>query len=213
MRALMLALAGILICAAAAAAQTVIDVENPRSAGPPVQDQPQAAPQVQTQSAPAREAPAQSKDDEPLPPAGGGRFTFNRIDNGVLRLDTQTGEVAVCRAQSPGWICQDVPDKRSEQELEAARRRADLAAIEALTSEVARLRDEIASLKREVAALKEPPPPRPPADLAPPGKDGDAVIRLPTQQDIARARDFIEKAWHRVVDMITAVQKDMMQKS
>jgi hypothetical protein len=38
------------------------------------------------------------------------------------------------------------------------------------------------------------------------------MIRLPTHDDVARARAFIEKTWHRLVDMITAVQKDMMQK-
>ena len=210
MRASMLALAGILICAATPAlAQTVIDVEGQRSAEPPVQDQPQAQPQVQP--APAVEAPAEPKDDG-APPAGGGRFTFNRIGNGFARLDTQTGEVAYCRAQNAGWICQNVSEKRAEPEPDAARQRADLAALQALTSEVARLQDEVASLRREVAALKEPPPPRPPADLTQPNKSGDALIKLPTQDDIARARDFIEKTWHRLVEMISALQKDMMQR-
>jgi hypothetical protein len=226
MRASMLAIAGILICSASvASAQAVIDVEGQRAAQPPVQE---SQPQVPPQPAPRTESPVQPKDDSAAPPADGGRFTFNRIDNGFLRLDTQSGQVAYCRQQAASWACQAVPENRSGLEADVARLQSDMAALKALQSDIsalktdmtalktlksdiARLQDEIAAVRREVAALKEPPPPRPPADLTPPGKDGDAVIKLPTQGDVARARAFIEKTWLRLVEMITAVQ-DMMQK-
>jgi len=201
MRASMLALAGILICSAyAASAQAVIDVEGQRAAQPPVQDQPAAQPQPQP------------KDESPAASAGGGRFTFNRIDNGFLRLDTQSGQVAYCRTQTAGWSCQAVPENRSELEADVARLQADVKDLKAVKSDIVSLHDEIAALRREVAALKEPPPPRPPADLTPPDKGPDVTIRLPTHEDVARARAFIEKTWHRLVEMITAVQKDVMQK-
>jgi hypothetical protein len=201
MRASMLALAGILICSAyAASAQAVIDVEGQRAAQPPVQDQPAAQPQPQP------------KDESPAASAGGGRFTFNRIDNGFLRLDTQSGQVAYCRTQTAGWSCQAVPENRSELEADVARLQADVKDLKAVKSDIVRLHDEIATLRQEVAALKEPPPPRPPADLTAPDKGPDVTIRLPTHEDVARARAFIEKTWHRLVEMIIAVQKDMMQK-
>jgi hypothetical protein len=236
MRASMLAFAGILVCAASAAsAQAVIDVEGLRAAQPAqdqpgAQPQPRVVPQVVPQATPKVESTVQSKEDSPAAPAGGGRFTFNRIDNGFLRLDTQSGEVAYCRAQAAGWACQAVPENRSGLEADVARLQSDLTALKTLQSdisalqtevtalktlksEIARLQDEIAAVRREVAALKEPPPPRPPADLTAPGKSDDVVIKLPTHEDIARARNFIEKTWHRLVEMITAVQKDVMQKS
>jgi hypothetical protein len=236
MRASMLAFAGILVCAASAAsAQAVIDVEGLRAAQPAqdqpgAQPQPRVVPQVVPQATPKVESTVQSKEDSPAAPAGGGRFTFNRIDNGFLRLDTQSGEVAYCRAQAAGWACQAVPENRSGLEADVARLQSDLTALKTLQSdisalqtevtalktlksEIARLQDEIAAVRREVAALKEPPPPRPPADLTAPGKSDDVVIKLPTHEDIARARNFIEKTWHRLVEMISAVQKDMMQKS
>lgn len=224
MRASMLALAGILACAASAApAQIVIDMEGQRAAQPPVQDQPappqpQIAPQVVPQVAPQVAPPSkaeispQPKDDSPEAATGGGRFTFNRVDNGFLRLDAQNGQVAYCRAQTAGWSCQAVPENRSELDSDVARLRADMMDLKTLKSDIVRLQDEIAALRREVAALKEPPPPRPPAELTPPDKGGDAVIKLPTHEDVARARAFIERTWHRLVEMITAVQKDMMQK-
>ena len=220
MRASMLALAGILVCAASAAsAQAVIDVEGQRAAQPPVQE-PQ--PHVPPQPAPRTERPVQPKDDSATPPADGGRFTFDRFDNGFLRLDTQSGQVAYCRQQAASWACQAVPENRSGLEADVARLQTDMAALKTLQtdmaalktlkSDIVRLHDEIAALRQEVAALKEPPPPRPPADLTPPGKDGDVVIKLPTHEDIVRARNFIQKTWHRLVDMISAVQKDLMQK-
>jgi hypothetical protein len=233
MRASMLALAGILVCAAAAAsAQAVIDVEGQLGAQPPAQDRPaaqsqpqvvpQVPPQVAPQPTPKVESPVQSKDDSPAVPASGGQFTFNRIDNGFLRLDTQSGQVAYCRRQATSWACQAVPENRSGLEADVARLQTDMAALKTLQtdmaalktlkSDIVRLHDEIAALRQEVAALKEPPPPRPPADLTPPGKDGDVVIKLPTHEDIVRARNFIQKTWHRLVDMISAVQKDLMQK-
>lgn len=213
MRASMLAFAGILVCSASAAsAQAVIDVEGQRAAQPQVQDQPatqpqpqvvpQVIPQVAPQLTPRVESLVPPKGDSPGASAEGGRFTFNRIDNGFLRLDTQNGQVAYCRAQTAGWSCQAVPENRSELDADVAR----------LQSDIARLQDEIAALRREVAALKESPPPRPPADLTSPDKGPDVTIRLPTHEDVARARAFLEKTWHRLVEMITAVQKDMMQK-
>jgi len=222
MRASMLALAGILVCAASAgSAQIVIEVDAQHAAQPPAQDQlatqpqpqtPQAAPQV-AQQAPKVESTAEPKDDGSAAPVAGGRFTFNRIDNGFLRLDTQSGQVAYCRTQTAGWTCQAVSENRSDLEGDVTRLQADMTALKTLKSEIVRLQEEIAALRREVATMKGPPPPRPPTDLTPPDKGPDVTIRLPTQEDVARARAFIEKTWHRLVDMITAMQKDMMQKS
>jgi hypothetical protein len=175
----------------------------------PQVEQQQIQERVQQQPAPGIEAPAQSKADA-TELTQGGRFTLNRVDNGFLRLDTQNGQVAYCRTRTVGWTCQAVPEDRSEPDADVVRLQTEVAALKTLKSDIARLQDEIAALRREVAALKDPPPPRPPADLTP--DKGDVIIKLPTHEDVARAREFIAKTWHRLVDMITAVQKDMMQK-
>ena len=76
------------------------------------------------------------------------------------------------------------------------------------------LAKSIASLKKEIAALREPPPPRPPADLSPQsGNSPDVTIKLPTQEDMARAREFLEDAWRRLVEMFGSVRKDIMRKT
>jgi hypothetical protein len=131
----------------------------------------------------------------PYPPP---RYAFNRVNDGFLRLDNVTGNVAYCGQTPAGWACQAVPEDRA-----------------ALEKEIARLQDEVASLKQEVAALRDPLPPRPPAELskpdsAPPSaKDPDAAQ---LRADMERAKTAVENAWRRLFDMIQAFQKDMMRK-
>jgi hypothetical protein len=225
MRISMLALAVSLVCfAAPAPAQTVIDVEGQKAAPPPA-----AEPST---SQPPAETPELSPDK--LPAAPPSRFTFSRVNNGFLRLDNDSGQVAFCSTQGRGWSCQAASENHPALESQVAGLQDDVAALKKLETEIAalqdgvasvkkmqadivRLRDEVSSLRKEIVALKEPPPPRPPADLAPPAdKGGDVTIKLPTREDVARASAFIQDTlqvtWRRFVDMINSVQKDMMRK-
>jgi len=123
------------------------------------------------------------------------RYTFTRVDDGFLRLDNNSGQIAFCSPHSVGWACQAVPEDRA-----------------ALEKEIARLQDEVASLKTQISALRAPPmPPRPPADLTPPSDNSAEAAKL--REDIERARVAVENAWRRLVDMIVNFQKDMMHKS
>jgi hypothetical protein len=45
-----------------------------------------------------------------------------------------------------------------------------------------------------------------------PDQTGSITIPLPSREDIARARGFIADTWHRLVDLIENLQKDMMRK-
>ena len=139
----------------------------------------------------ASPAPAQ----DGAPPNVASRYSFNRVDDGFLRLDNQTGQIAFCSPHVVGWACQAVPEDRA-----------------ALEKEIARLQGEVASLQSEVAALREPPPPpRPPAELTPPTTDkSEDTTKL--REDLERARAAFEHAWRRLVEMILNFQKDMMRK-
>jgi hypothetical protein len=127
---------------------------------------------------------------QPNPPA---RYAFNRVNDGFLRLDNVTGNVAYCGQTSAGWACQAVPEDRA-----------------ALEKEIARLQDEVTGLKQDVAALRDPPPPRPPADLTPPSANGDEAAKL--RADLERAKVAVKNAWERLVDMLVGFQKDMLRK-
>jgi cell division protein FtsB len=202
MRISMLALAGILTCVAAPlSAQVVIDVEGQKAASPRAQDQDQ----------PQERAPTQV--DENQRPATQSRFSFSRVDNGFLRLDNDTGQVAFCSTQAAGWVCQSGTENRAALETEIASVQKQVASLKELETEIAGLRRDVASLKKEIAALKEPPAPRPPGELAPrPGKGADVTVKLPSHEDLVKARDFIEEAWRRLVEMIATMQKDVMRK-
>jgi hypothetical protein len=139
----------------------------------------------------ASPAPAQ----DGAPPNVPSRYSFNRVDDGFLRLDNSSGQIAFCSPHAVGWACQAVPEDRA-----------------ALEKEIARLQGEVASLKSEIAALREPPPPpRPPAELTPPTTDkSEDATKL--REDLERARAAFEQAWRRLVEMIVNFQKDMMRK-
>lgn len=183
------------------------------------QEQPAPPPAVQAAPPKVEEAPAAVKAPaaaDKAPQAS--RFSFNRVDDGFLRLDNHTGQIAYCSAHTVGWACQAVPEDRA-----------------ALDKEISRLKDEVANLKAQLALLREPPPPRPPADLTPappPGplppmadKGQDRANQDRTNQDSAnqdsaklredleRARLAFENAWRRLVEMIVNLQKDMKRKS
>ena len=137
---------------------------------------------------------AQDQTQDGTPPTAPSRYTFTRVDDGFLRLDNNSGQIAFCSPHSVGWACQAVPEDRA-----------------ALEKEIARLQDEVASLKTQISALRAPPlPPRPPADLTPPSDKSAEATKL--REDIERARAAVENAWRRLVDMIVNFQKDMMHK-
>lgn len=57
---------------------------------------------VLTSPAALAQAPEVGSDDS--------RYSFNRIDDGYLRLDGRTGQVSLCSRGNSGWACQMVPD-------------------------------------------------------------------------------------------------------
>jgi hypothetical protein len=125
-----------------------------------------------------------------------GRFSFHKVDDGFLRLDTRSGQVSLCNHKSLGWACETIPDERS-----------------ALENEIARLQNGNAALKKELLArglaLPETVKPEPP--LAKSDK-GDLELKLPSQADIDRVMTFMERVWRRMVEAANNLQKDLQGK-
>jgi hypothetical protein len=135
-------------------------------------------------------------DDVAAPPLGQPRYSFHKVTDGFLRLDTQTGEVALCGMQPVGWACLAAPEDRA-----------------ALEDEIARLRRENAALKQDLLSRGLPLPSGTMAE--PPAKDdgNHLTIRLPDSADISRMVALADDVWHRLVKAITDVPNQLMHRS
>ena len=149
-------------------------------------------PQREPSASPAPEASPKTDAQKDAPPPPSGRYSFAPADGGYLRLDSTTGQVSVCSQGSVGWACQLVPDERA-----------------ALDSEIARLQDEVVRLKAEAA---KPEPPRPQAELAPRSGQDESRLKLPSREEMEKAKAAFERAWRHFVDMVYDFQKDMTKK-
>jgi hypothetical protein len=124
-----------------------------------------------------------------------GRYTFNKVTDGFIRLDSQTGEVALCGRRAVGWACQAAPEDRA-----------------VLENEIARLRSENAALKKDILSRGLPLPagtmPEPPVV-----RDGDHGPHWAGRSGLDRMVALVGRAWHRLVEVIAQAQRQMLSKS
>src|SRR5262245_20052269 len=127
------------------------------------------------------------------PDSQNGRFLLNPVADGVLRLDTRTGQVSVCSRSDSGWACKLVPDELS-----------------ALETEVARLQEENTRLKKE---RLDRGPPIPDGSGPSPAKPSDPELKLPSDAELDKVISFLEQAWRRLIEMGRNVLKDVEKKN
>jgi hypothetical protein len=124
------------------------------------------------------------------PDTENGRYSFNRIEDGYLRLDQRTGQVSVCARRNMGWSCHPVPDERA-----------------ALEEEIARLQRDNAALKKEMLARGITPPGGPAAQAPAPSER--PALKVPSDAELDRAMAVMERLWKRLVEMVQRWQRDM----
>jgi hypothetical protein len=119
------------------------------------------------------------------PDTENGRYVFNQVPDGMLRLDTRTGQVSLCAKKDTGWACSAVPDER-----------------QALESEITRLQRENGALKKEMVTRGLPLPSgvtgRPPSSQ----RELNLTVPLPSDAEIDRMMSALEKMWKRLTDMV-----------
>jgi hypothetical protein len=124
------------------------------------------------------------------PDAENGRYSFNRVEDGYLRLDQRTGQVSLCSRRNLGWSCHPVPDERA-----------------ALEEEIARLQRDNAALKKEMLARGI----RPPGGSLSQGPTAPEkpAVKTPSEAELDRAMAVMERLWKRLVEMVQRWQREM----
>lgn len=126
------------------------------------------------------------------PDSENGRYAFKDVDSGLLRLDSRTGAVSLCAKRASGWACEAVPDERA-----------------ALETEIARLQRELGTLKQDMLA-RGLPLPGGVATLPPTERQREWNLRvpLPSDAELDRAMNALEKVWKRLIDMVQRTPSD-----
>lgn len=109
-----------------------------------------------------------------------GRYTMTPTKDGVLKLDTKTGSVSLCRSVGTGWSCQGVDETNKG------------------------LRDQLRQLEKENARLRA----RLDKQHLSPGGSGGRKMEMPSEEDVDKAMDFMEKLLGRFKGMVEDLKKD-----
>jgi hypothetical protein len=117
-----------------------------------------------------------------------GRFTMSPVDGGFLRLDKQTGSVAMCARTGTTWGCTPVEDHTPA----------------AAEMELSKLEQENKDLKDRIKALEETLETKPPLNGPPGGK-----VQLPTDQEVDQALDYLERVYKKVRDRMKDLDKPL----
>jgi hypothetical protein len=161
--------------------------------------QDQGTPRATPQETPQAPPPAGAEDN--------GRYSFHRMGDGFVRLDSRTGQLAQCSWGASGWSCKVVPDERA-----------------ALESEIARLQRQNAELKKSLLSRGLELPggitadapvasrPVPPADIPDTSRDNAQAPKAPSEADLDRAIAFMKNVWRRLVEMMAELQRDIQRK-
>jgi hypothetical protein len=122
-----------------------------------------------------------------------------------LRLDTRSGAVSTCANNGNGWACYAVPDERAALDAEIGRLQRDNEKLRAELSQRTDAAPKTAEALPKADALRKP-------EIT--TKDGERKLEipLPSDQDVDRAMNFLERVWRRLIDMAARLQKDATDK-
>ena len=141
-----------------------------------------------------------------MPDSENGRYVLSPVADGVIRLDTRTGDVSTCTNTGTGWACYAVPDERAALDAEIGRLQAD---NEKLKAQLA-AREPVVTGKIDEPLPKSDSLKKPDSKVA----EGERKIEipLPSDRDMDRVMSFLEQAWRRLVEMANRMQRDVTGK-
>lgn len=129
------------------------------------------------------------------PSTQGGRYSLQQVDGGVIRMDTQSGALSLCKKQSgEQWACESLPDERKALQLEIDRLSKENGELHA---EMKRLEDD---LRKDRHAEKGPDARGP--DTRGPDTRGPVIGKLPTEDDVDRAMSYLKGMYKKLKEKL-----------
>lgn len=137
-------------------------------------------------------SPAGATGDRP------GRYTMSPADGGgFVRLDTETGQMALCQRRDAEWSCRDMaePGRGLGQEVERLR-----AENQRLKSEMCEMEDILLGDKRAEAGRGR--------DGRDGGGRGGFELKLPSEQDIDNAMSYAQRMLRKFREKLRELEAD-----
>lgn len=106
------------------------------------------------------------------------RYTLEKTEDGYVRLDTQTGEMSICKETEAQLVCRAAADERA-----------------ALQDEIDRFATRLSEIEKRLAALES-------SAFLKPGE------LLPSEEQLDQSLETMEKFMRRFMEMMRDVEKD-----
>jgi len=138
-------------------------------------------------------------------PNARGRYSMLPIDGGVMRLDRETGGVAICARVGNELACRAIEDKTNVPQAD------ELAALRAENRQLKqRLREMMAAI--ESGELKPVTPdgsgPRGQTPGEPNAGSPGENLQLPTEEQVDQALDYLSRVYKKIRDHVRDLDKD-----
>lgn len=149
---------------------------------------------------------------------GDDRFIYDQVDEGILRLDSRSGEVSLCsRQENQGWACRIVADERRAVDGEIGRLERENAEMRKLLAERG-LNPPGSSVGAapKASAAAQPDAKAVPESAAKPAEKAPekAEVKSADKKAItARTIEVAETIWRRLVEMMTNVKADLQKRT
>lgn len=115
------------------------------------------------------------------------RYTMIETDDGIIRLDKQTGSMSNCKKSFESWACEPMREMSEDQKSTSSGEENEQ--IAALRIENLKLKQRLADLEQ----LNNSPDDRGLDSLKPDGLDKDKKFKLPSDEEVDEAITYMEK--------------------